>query len=651
MSLRKAYGFRPLVTILAAVMVVVALACGGEAATPTSAPTATKPAPTATVSSGPTATAPADATATPVPEATVPPDMTKDFVNYLLQHPGYQEKWGTPKYGGIIKTADPRPATNFQLNQFGYLAFSRWQFASFNSLLMFDPWLPMGSPVMCDLCESWSVSADGKTYTFKLRENVQFQSEGWAKDKGAPGFGDELVCEDIQASHEWFARPHKATNPGVIQGGKKYMGHLDKVTCPDGPQGKTAVLNFSYFRNPTTGWLASGIAIWDKGYRQWMDEKYPGIQSTAQTEGYLINMGTGPQIPTFADSQSVMKVKRNPNYFIKGAPFADGYEFYAIQDYNTKFASLVTGKIQQAGHGSSGITKAQVVQVQRDYPELELHIVAYNHISVLMLNPMRPPFDKWKVRQAVNLALDRKSWDEFMTAGAVKMSSPAFWSHPDAGWGIPVEEFQKFPGFRQDKKDADIAEANRILDEEFGKGVRPRSDQYVIQLLSRREISIWGLDQFKKHLNWEFDVKFVDEYGKIGTDCLYTIRAEAAPVHGNTYITDPSDTFAQMHSKLTTATPCYIRGWKGTDEGKDLETELARVDALIDQQDVMLDQVKRLELARELELYMGAERLAQATMGTMNVGWPNRPELKGVYYFNLGTYSQQRLLDRMWLAE
>jgi hypothetical protein len=73
-------------------MVVVALACGGEAATPTSALTATKPAPTATVPSGPTATAPADATATPVPEATVPPDMTKDFLNYLLNNPGYQGK-------------------------------------------------------------------------------------------------------------------------------------------------------------------------------------------------------------------------------------------------------------------------------------------------------------------------------------------------------------------------------------------------------------------------------------------------------------------------------------------------------------------------------------------------------------------------------
>ena len=33
----------------------------------------------------------------------------------------------------------------------------------------------------------------------------------------------------------------------------------------------------------------------------------------------------------------------------------------------------------------------------------------------------------------------------------------------------------------------------------------------------------------------------------------------------------------------------------------------------------------------------------------MNVAWPNRWEVKGVRYYNLGTYSQQRH-DRIWLG-
>ena len=45
------------------------------------------------------------------------------------------------------------------------------------------------------------------------------------------------------------------------------------------------------------------------------------------------------------------------------------------------------------------------------------------------------------------------------------------------------------------------------------------------------------------------------------------------------------------------------------------------------------------------------ERLTSATLGSMNVAWPTRRELRGVRFYNLGTPSQQRLTDRMWLVE
>jgi ABC-type transport system substrate-binding protein len=586
-----------------------------------------------------------------VPEATVPPDEAKDWVGYLMSHPGYQERWGTPQYGGIIKTADPSVGSSWNITT-GWSAFSKWQFQQNNSLLMMDPWLEIEQVGKCDLCESWSVSGDGKTYTFKLRQGVRFQSEGWGQTKGAPAksYGAELTCEDVKASMEWYANPPATVTPSAANAMRNYLGHLDEVTCPDGPQGYTAVLNFTHFRNATLGWLAMGMPIWNKEYREWMDEAYPGIQSKGESEGYMINHGTGPWIPTFADGQSVMKVKKNPNYFKKGAPFADGFEFYAILEYNTKFASLLTGKVHQAGHGSSGLTKAQVIQVQRDYPDkVELHIVRYNHISHFLMNPMRPPFDNWKVRWAVNLALDRKSWDEFMTAGAVKMADPVFGLHSDTGWGVPIAEFQTFPGWRQDKKDEDIAEANRILDEVFGKGVRPRTDQYVIARISRRETSIWGLGFFPKYLNWEFDVKYVNEYGKISSDCLYTIRAEASPTIGPLLMSDPADAFWRLHSRWSTHELCRRTGWKGT--GVTPAEEQAKLDALVEELDTSLDQARRRQLARELELYQINEQTIAAQLGVMNVAWANLIPLKGVHYYHLGTYSQHRLTDYLWLAK
>ena len=166
-----------------------------------------------------------------------------DWIGLLMDHRGYKHEWGEPQYGGIYKTADPRPASMFQTT-LGYGAFSRWQFAAHNSLMMMDPWGEITDAPICDLCESFEVSADGLTYTFVLRDNVQFHEEGWAKEQGAPGFGTELVCEDIRASHEWFANPPPDTHASVIGRGRQVLGHLDEVSCPDGPLGKTAVMQF-----------------------------------------------------------------------------------------------------------------------------------------------------------------------------------------------------------------------------------------------------------------------------------------------------------------------------------------------------------------------------------------------------------------------
>jgi len=61
--------------------------------------------------------------------------------------------------------------------------------------------------------------------------------------------------------------------------------------------------------------------------------------------------------------------------------------------------------------------------------------------------------------------------------------------------------------------------------------------------------------------------------------------------------------------------------------------------------------VRRAELTRYLEVYMIEERTTAAVFGGMASAWATGPNLQGVHYYNLGTYSQQRLLDYMWISE
>ena len=45
------------------------------------------------------------------------------------------------------------------------------------------------------------------------------------------------------------------------------------------------------------------------------------------------------------------------------------------------------------------------------------------------------------------------------------------------------------------------------------------------------------------------------------------------------------------------------------------------------------------------------ERVTGPALGVMNRGWTNRFELKGVHWYNVGTYSQFPITQRLWLAK
>ena len=249
MELRKLSRVRPLWVVLAATIVVVAVACGGEDPTATSPPAAT---------SVPTATSPAASATTPAmettpdpgqPEATestrieptataVPEVVTDDtdWVGFLKNHRGYKPEWGEPQYGGTIKMSGPRPVSRWLGGYMGWGAFASGfgGFQAQNSLLMMDPWGSIRDVPICDLCESFEVSADGLTFTFQLREGVKFHSEGWGQDNGAPAesYGTELTCEDVKASMEWLTNPPPDERVSFINRYKTYWAHFDEATCP-----------------------------------------------------------------------------------------------------------------------------------------------------------------------------------------------------------------------------------------------------------------------------------------------------------------------------------------------------------------------------------------------------------------------------------
>src|SRR5262245_34404098 len=108
----------------------------------------------------------------------------------LLASPGWAQ---TPKRGGVlmIGSEGETPNLDCQQQQSVYLLSLARPF--YSTLVGFD--LNAYPKVVGDLAESWTVSPDGKTYTFKMRPNVKFHD------------GSPFTSADVKATFERILKP------------------------------------------------------------------------------------------------------------------------------------------------------------------------------------------------------------------------------------------------------------------------------------------------------------------------------------------------------------------------------------------------------------------------------------------------------------
>ena len=196
---------RMLLPLAGAAALMVGIACGGaeEPAAPAAA-VATQPPAAAAATAAPSdqgaqqqPTAMADATAAP-PTATPPPDATIRPTNTPAPTatpraaPTPTPSAG-PKYGGTLlmsayaDTKDWDPLGSSSLSS--VISYSQL----YNQIVQYDT--VDTNDITGDLAEDWEISADGLTYTFHLRDNMQWTD------------GTEITASDIITTHSRYANP------------------------------------------------------------------------------------------------------------------------------------------------------------------------------------------------------------------------------------------------------------------------------------------------------------------------------------------------------------------------------------------------------------------------------------------------------------
>ncbi|WP_193337423.1 ABC transporter substrate-binding protein [Devosia beringensis] len=222
------------------------------------------------------------------------------------------------------------------------------------------------------LATEWSVSEDAKTWTFKLREGVQFHR----------GYG-EMTAEDAAFT---FLKAKEFGTSRVI-----FANIADAVAA--GPYELVITL-----LAPDVNFL--GTTVFSLNANIASKKAYEEIGVEAFTTDAI---GTGPYELVRFDAESGLYLQRFADYW--GEPAKVGnIECLYIADTTARTLALVSGQVDmiEAVRAPGWIDSI----LQRD-PTLQIDMTVPGSFNTLHVNLTRAPFDNLLVRQALMHAIDR----------------------------------------------------------------------------------------------------------------------------------------------------------------------------------------------------------------------------------------------------
>lgn len=341
-----------------------------------------------------------------------------------------------PKRGGTLVFAVESEPGNYDCDSNISFAFLHPIAPHYSTLLKFDP----GNypQIEGDLAESWSVSADRRSYTFKLRPNVLFHD------------GSRLTSADIKASYERIIDPP----PGVTSARRASYAAISSIETPDP---RTVVFRMSW---PEAAMLANFASPWNCIYsaaKLAQDPQYPKTHI----------LGTGPFVFVEHVPGKRWIGKRWDKYFQPGKPYLDGYEARFMSG-GAAVAALERGEIEAQFRSVTPSERDRLSAALGDQAEVSESPWLIN--ILLAFNARRPPFDDARVRRALSLAIDRWQAAESLS-GTTFLKFVGGVLRPGFAMATPEGELSALPGFSHDIA-ASRAEARRLLAE---AGVRSLS--------------------------------------------------------------------------------------------------------------------------------------------------------------------------------
>jgi ABC-type transport system substrate-binding protein len=355
------------------------------------------------------------ATTSAAPATSAPPKTTSVFTATAAPPPATSMAATTKAVTKVVPTGTLRVAEQ----DFSYESFDQIFYTTFWGWSVFDPLISVDKNANFIPCvaDSYSVSADGLTWTFKIHKGITFSN------------GDPLTAADVKFSINRFSS-NVSSNPWSAYLRKNFKSDavVDEYT-------------YTYTCNTPEPPLAipfSNVLIIPKNY----------VEKLGQDNFRANPVGSGPYKLTKLVSRTSMTLEARPDYWGQVAPWKTVIS-YMVPEESTRIAMMKSGDVDVAFQ----ITPDRLIAMKNlGYQLKEVGLATLGNISFLQTWQTEAPTKDIRVRQAMSYSVNRQEMcDTFYKGLAV----------PGGRWQMQTGVYGWDPSWQPDVYD--VAKAKQLL--------------------------------------------------------------------------------------------------------------------------------------------------------------------------------------------
>ena len=296
------------------------------------------------------------------------------------------------------------------------------------------------SEIVPGMAESYTMSDDGLTYTFKIREDAKWSN------------GDAVTAKDFEVAWKYALAPETASDYAYqlyyIEGGQAYnegTGSADAVAVKAVDE-KTLEVKLA----APTAYFLELCAFYTYYPVNAKIQEEMGSEWSHDGSTFVAN---GPFVVTAWNHDESVEVVKNDQYYNKDAVKLDGIIFYISEDQNTEWQMYQNGEIDINYNLPTDVLGQLIAENNAELKtEAELSTYFYR------FNTTVKPFTNAKIRKALAMAIDRQLLIDEVTQGG---QFPAYAMVPE-GVADGTGDFRINGG---DYFTEDIEEAKKLLAE------------------------------------------------------------------------------------------------------------------------------------------------------------------------------------------